>query len=64
MGWSTETGNVRLKVATAELERRLIQEALDRNRNNLSRTAVELGLSRRGLRLKLGQLGINREQRA
>jgi DNA-binding NtrC family response regulator len=63
-GWSTEAGNVRLKVATAELERRLIQEALDRNRNNLSRTAVELGLSRRGLRLKLGQLGINREQRA
>lgn len=60
---STETGAVKLKVATAELERRLIQEALDRNRNNLSRTAVELGLSRRGLRLKLGQLGILREQR-
>ncbi|MFY9607143.1 MAG: sigma 54-interacting transcriptional regulator [Blastocatellia bacterium] len=55
---------VKLKAATAELERRLIQEALDRNRNNLSRTAVELGLSRRGLRLKLGQLGILREQRA
>ncbi|HSF24519.1 MAG TPA: sigma-54 dependent transcriptional regulator, partial [Blastocatellia bacterium] len=61
---SNATGVVKLKVATAELERRLIQEALDRNRNNLSRTAVDLGLSRRGLRLKLGQLGILREQRA
>ncbi|HWO01390.1 MAG TPA: sigma 54-interacting transcriptional regulator, partial [Blastocatellia bacterium] len=60
----TESGVVKLKIATAELERRLIQESLDRNRNNLSRTAVELGLSRRGLRLKLGQLGILRENRA
>ena len=59
-----EPGIVKLKIATAELERRIIQEALDRNRNNLSRTAVELGLSRRGLRLKLGQLGILRESRA
>ncbi|HYV04140.1 MAG TPA: sigma 54-interacting transcriptional regulator, partial [Blastocatellia bacterium] len=58
------SGLVKLKEATAELEKRLIQEALDRNRNNLSRTAIELGLSRRGLRLKLGQLGIIREQRA
>jgi DNA-binding NtrC family response regulator len=54
---------VKLKVATAELERRLILDALQRNRNNLSRTAIELGLSRRGLRLKLGQLGIQREDR-
>jgi len=59
----TESGAVKLKIATAELERRLIQESLDRNRNNLSRTAIELGLSRRGLRLKLGQLGILREHR-
>jgi hydrogenase-4 transcriptional activator len=63
-GRPNDHGVVKLKVATAELERRLIQEALDRNRNNLSRTAVELGLSRRGLRLKLGQLGILREQPA
>jgi DNA-binding NtrC family response regulator/tetratricopeptide (TPR) repeat protein len=52
---------VKLKEATAALERQLIEEALSRNRNNLSRTAIDLGLSRRGLRLKLGQLGINRE---
>jgi DNA-binding NtrC family response regulator len=51
---------VNLKEATAALERQLIQDALARNRNNLSRTAADLGLSRRGLRLKLGQLGISR----
>jgi DNA-binding NtrC family response regulator len=61
---TTESGVVKLKIATAELERRLIQQSLDRNRNNLSRTAIELGLSRRGLRLKLVQLGILRENRA
>jgi len=59
-------GDIRLKLkeATAVLERELIQEALVRNRNNLSRTAIDLGLSRRGLRLKLEQLGIQREARA
>ena len=54
---------VKLKEATAALERKLIEEALGRNKNNLSRTAIDLGLSRRGLRLKLGQLGIEREER-
>lgn len=62
---SQQGGAIRpkLKEATAVLERRLIGEALDRNRNNLSRTAIDLGLSRRGLRLKLAQLGIQREGR-
>ncbi|HEY6328385.1 MAG TPA: sigma 54-interacting transcriptional regulator [Blastocatellia bacterium] len=50
----------KLRDAVAELETRLIQQALARNRNNISRTAEQLGLSRRGLRLKLGQLGIER----
>jgi hydrogenase-4 transcriptional activator len=54
-------GGMKLKDATAELERRLIKESLDRNNNNLSRTAIELGLSRRGLRLKLNQLEIKRD---
>ncbi len=54
---------VKLKEATAILERQLIEESLVRNRNNLSRTALDLGLSRRGLRLKLAQLGIHREER-
>jgi hydrogenase-4 transcriptional activator len=56
-------GPVKLKEATAALERKLIEEALGRNKNNLSRTAIDLGLSRRGLRLKLEQLGIEREER-
>jgi len=54
---------LKLKEATAVLERQLIGEALVRNRNNLSRTAIDLGLSRRGLRLKLAQLGIEKEAR-
>jgi len=53
----------KLKEATAVLERQLITEALVRNKNNLSRTAIDLGLSRRGLRLKLGQLGIQKDAR-
>jgi DNA-binding NtrC family response regulator/tetratricopeptide (TPR) repeat protein/transposase len=54
----------KLKEATAVLERQLISEALIRNKNNLSRTAIDLGLSRRGLRLKLAQLGLQKETRA
>lgn len=51
---------VKLREAVAELERRLITESLARNGYNISRTAAELGLSRRGLRLKLLQLGIEK----
>ncbi|MBI3653968.1 MAG: sigma 54-interacting transcriptional regulator [Acidobacteria bacterium] len=51
----------KLKQATAALEKQIIQQALERNKNNLSRTALELGLSRRGLRLKLIQLGLSRD---
>ena len=54
-------GPVKLRDATSALERQIITNSLSRNRNNLSRTALELGLSRRGLRLKLAQLGIVRE---
>jgi hydrogenase-4 transcriptional activator len=63
-GWDAGAGRAKLKEAIAELERKLIQEALGRNKNNLSRTAIDLGLSRRGLRLKLAQLGISKEHRA
>lgn len=55
-------GIVKLKDATAVLERQIILASLERNKNNLSRTAIELGLSRRGLRLKLTQLNIAREE--
>jgi DNA-binding NtrC family response regulator len=56
-----EERRVKLKEATAALERDLIRQSLARNKNNLSRTAIDLGLSRRGLRLKLAQLGIERD---
>jgi DNA-binding NtrC family response regulator len=52
---------VKLKDAVADLESKLIKYSLARNRNNVSRTAAELGLSRRGLRLKLAQLGIDKD---
>jgi hydrogenase-4 transcriptional activator len=54
---------MKLKQATANLERQIIQQALERNKHNLSRTALELGLSRRGLRLKLIQLGLAKDDK-
>ncbi len=59
--WATN-GTVKLKDATANLERQIIRVALEKNKNNLSKTALELGLSRRGLRLKLAQLGISKDE--
>jgi DNA-binding NtrC family response regulator/tetratricopeptide (TPR) repeat protein len=41
--------------ATAELERRMIADALRKHNGNISRAARELGLTRRGLYLKLGR---------
>src|SRR5215204_112004 len=41
--------------AMAELERRMIAEALRKHNGNISRAARELGLTRRGLYLKLGR---------
>jgi DNA-binding NtrC family response regulator/tetratricopeptide (TPR) repeat protein/transposase-like protein len=54
---------VKLKDATSVLERQIIHQALERNKNNISRTALELGLSRRGLRLKLNQLGLAKDDK-
>jgi hydrogenase-4 transcriptional activator len=45
--------NVTLADALAEVERRMIADALRRNGGNISRAARELGLTRRGLYLKL-----------
>jgi transcriptional regulator with GAF, ATPase, and Fis domain len=41
--------------AMAELERRMIADALRKHNGNISRAARELGLTRRGLYLKLGR---------
>src|SRR5258705_157057 len=45
--------NVTLAIALAEVERRMIADALRRHNGNISRAARELGLTRRGLCLKL-----------
>jgi DNA-binding NtrC family response regulator/tetratricopeptide (TPR) repeat protein len=45
--------NVTLANALAEVERRMIADALRRHNGNISRAARELGLTRRGLYLKL-----------
>jgi hydrogenase-4 transcriptional activator len=45
--------NVTLAEALAEVERRMIAEALRKHNGNISRAARELGLTRRGLYLKL-----------
>jgi len=41
-----------------EIERDLIREMLTRHRGNISETARALGLTRRGLYLKLRRLGL------
>lgn len=45
--------------ALAELERHMIAEALERHHGNISRAARELGLTRRGLYLKLDRLNLS-----
>jgi hydrogenase-4 transcriptional activator len=45
--------NITLADALAEVERRMIAEALRKHNGNISRAARELGLTRRGLYLKL-----------
>ena len=47
-----------LKKAIAELERRLIQEALQSTRNNQQQAARALGLSRQGLINKMKRYAI------
>ncbi|HYV25487.1 MAG TPA: helix-turn-helix domain-containing protein, partial [Pyrinomonadaceae bacterium] len=48
--------NVTLAEALAEVERRMISDALRKHNGNISRAARELGLTRRGLYLKLDRL--------
>jgi DNA-binding NtrC family response regulator len=47
-----------LAAAVDELERDLIRQALDQATGNISETARRLGLTRRGLYLKLRRLGL------
>jgi two-component system response regulator HupR/HoxA len=49
-----------LEEAVSELEMRLIRASLTRHNWNISRVAAELGLTRRGLYLKLARYGIEK----
>ena len=52
-------GGRSLASAVEQVERDMIQTALDRSRGNISETARLLGLTRRGLYLKLRRLGLD-----
>ena len=45
--------------AVENIEREMIQSALERSAGNISETARILGLTRRGLYLKMDRLGVN-----
>ncbi len=48
-----------LATAVEQIERDMIQHALDRTGGNISETARTLGLTRRGLYLKMRRLGLD-----
>jgi DNA-binding NtrC family response regulator len=52
-------GTANLAAAVEQVERDMIQAALDRAGGNISETARALGLTRRGLYLKLRRLGLD-----
>jgi len=51
--------NITLPDAVEELERRMIADALRRHQGNISRAARDLGITRRGLQLKLGRYAMS-----
>jgi hydrogenase-4 transcriptional activator len=55
----SRAGSTHLASAVEEVERALIQGALDRSGGNISETARVLGLTRRGLYLKMRRLGLD-----
>ena len=57
-------GNVTLAAAVDDLERAMIQGALERAEGNISETARMLGLTRRGLYLKMRRLGLETRAQA
>jgi hydrogenase-4 transcriptional activator len=56
---SMNRGNADLASAVEEVEREMIRGALDRSGGNISETARTLGLTRRGLYLKMRRLGLD-----
>ncbi len=63
-GSSEEGASISLKQIvrkqTQSLERELIEKALDETSGNVTRAAEKLGLSRKGLQLKMKELGLKR----
>lgn len=59
-GYNINMQGVTLEQAVAELETQMINDALRRHDWNISRVARELGLTRRGLYLKLARYGIEK----
>jgi hydrogenase-4 transcriptional activator len=57
-------GSPRLATAVEQVEREMIQWALDRTAGNISEAARTLGLTRRGLYLKLRRLGLDSHPQA
>ncbi len=56
--------NVTLADALEEVERRMITDSLRRHKGNISRAARELGLTRRGLYLKIERYQIDVNSKA
>ena len=54
--------NVSLAEALEEVERRMIGDAMRRHKGNISRVARELGLTRRGLYLKLDRYNLKERE--
>jgi DNA-binding NtrC family response regulator len=52
----TAPTSLMMSEAIEELERRMIQDALRRSSGNIAQAAKELGLSRKGLYLKMDRL--------
>jgi two-component system response regulator AtoC len=50
-----------VKSRTQELERALIEQALEATSGNVTRAAERLGLSRKGLQIKMKELGVQKE---
>ena len=61
-GTPRRSRNVTLAAAVERLERDLIEAALQRSSGNISQTARALGLTRRGLYLKMDRLGLGQER--
>jgi transcriptional regulator with PAS, ATPase and Fis domain len=47
-----------VKDATRRIEKKAIEEALQETQNNVTQAAIKLNISRKGLQLKMKELGI------